>query len=253
MKLFKLIVLIYFLSYINSLNKFGSQIIDSYSSVTFISGEFKDNKEMHFSIKTLKNNFLDEYNYVTYYYIGQNGEDNSSQGGLYVIYERTENDEDYETKFFTITKKSIDYRPYDGNNMILTFYLRRSWGTVTNIGTEEEEEKKNGKLVIIIIIMVIVVVTAGIIIYCKCRRRKKIRKTKVSKSKQKKRKKKAKPKIQNEEEHNSTNTTKENYCVHQNADYTSQQSSQDQFNQNPKSRIPKAGDSKTKSVNLTKK
>ena len=252
MKLLKLIVLIYFLSYINSLNKFGSQIIDSYSSVTFISGEFKDNKEMHFSIKTLKNNFLDEYNYVTYYYIGQNGEDNSSQGGLYVIYERTENDEDYETKFFTITKKSIDYRPYDGNNMILTFYLRRSWGTVTNIGTEEEE-KKNGKLVIIIIIMVIVVVTAGIIIYCKCRRRKKIRKTKVSKSKQKKRKKKAKPKIQNEEEHNSTNTTKENYGVHQNADYTSQQSSQDQFNQNPKSRIPKAGDSKTKSVNLTKK
>ena len=203
MKLLKLIVLINFLSYINSLNKFGSQIIDSYSSVTFISGEFKDNKEMHFSIKTLKNNFLEEW-------------------------------------------------PYDGNNMILTFYLRRSWGTVTNIGTEEEE-KKNGKLVIIIIIMVIVVVTAGIIIYCKCRRRKKIRKTKVSKSKQKKRKKEAKPKIQNEEEHNSTNTTKENYGVHQNADYTSQQSSQDQFNQNPKSRIPKAGDSKTKSVNLTKK
>ena len=94
MKLLKLIVLINFLSYINSLNKFGSQIIDSYSSITFVSGEFKDNKEMHFSIKTLKNNFLDEYNYVTYYYIGQNGEDNSSQGGLYVIYERTENDED---------------------------------------------------------------------------------------------------------------------------------------------------------------
>ena len=141
MKLLKLIVLINFLSDINSLNKFGSQIIDSYSSVTFVSGEFKDNKEMHFSIKTLKNNFLDEYNYVTYYYIGQNGEDNSSQGGLYVIYERTENDEDYETKFFTITKKSTDYRPYDGNNR--NFYFFNHKLIYLNIKTFISNENKS--------------------------------------------------------------------------------------------------------------
>ena len=168
MKLIQLLALIYLFSNVYLLDKYGSEALDGiHSSIIFVSKDFEDNEEMHFKIRTDRNNFESGYNYVTYYYVGPNGEDTNSQYGLYVNYKKTEYDGDYETKFFTIKKKSIDYRPYDGNNMVLMFYLYRNIGTVTNT---EEDEGKLETWVIVVIVVVVVAIIAGIIIYCICRR-----------------------------------------------------------------------------------
>ena len=105
MKLIQLLALIYLLSNVYLLDKYGSEDLDGSSIIIFVSKDFEDNEEMHFKIRTDKNNFESGYNYVTYYYVGPNGENTNSQNDLYVYYKKTENDGDYETKFFTIKKK----------------------------------------------------------------------------------------------------------------------------------------------------
>ena len=51
--------------------------------------------------------------------------------------------------------------------MVLSFYLYRNIGTVTNT---EEDEGKLETWVIVVIVVVVVAIIAGIIIYCICRR-----------------------------------------------------------------------------------
>ena len=166
MKLIQLLVLIYLLSNVYLLDKYGSEDLDGiYSSIIFTSKDFEDNEEMHFKIRTVRDNFISDE--VNYYYVDQNGGDTDSRRGLYVYYKKTEYDGDYETKFFTIKKKSIDYRPYDGNYMVLIFHLYRNIGTVTNT---EEDEGKLETWVIVVIVVIVVAIIAGIIIYCICRR-----------------------------------------------------------------------------------
>ena len=106
MKLIQLLALIYLFSNVYLLDKYGSEALDGiHSSIIFVSKDFEDNEEMHFKIRTDRDNFNSDE--VNYYYVDQNGGDTDSRRGLYVYYKKTEYDGDYETKFFTIKKKVL--------------------------------------------------------------------------------------------------------------------------------------------------
>ena len=148
--------------------------------VIFEAKDFKEDEEMHFKITTYKYGF--EFDFIYYYYI-----DDDFELDAYKNYAKPKNfdskvtydwddshSHEYETRYFTIKKKSSEFHGAQGNYMVIEFYLDdhpsyhyNNWAEVSNT---EEDEGKLETWVIVVIVVIVVAIIAGIIIYCICRR-----------------------------------------------------------------------------------
>ena len=179
MPFLKIIVYLYILSYAYSkiLTKYSSLEISS-DIVIFESKDFKDNEDMHFKIKSSFNNFGeikntdDHYWYdIEYVYCDSNG----NEKGIYLYYinfKKTDTEDGYHIKYFTIKKKRDEYRPSNGNYIKIRFNLYDNWAIVTNT---EKDEGKIATWVIVVIVVIVVAIIGGMIIFfvCRCIRRRK--------------------------------------------------------------------------------
>ena len=170
MKIFVLIFFLFFISNVGSMfTKYKSYEFSGIDYVVFESKEFKDDEEMHFKIKTYKNSLSVVNNYVRYYYVTDPDGDLNEHGNDYVYYKKTDYEDNYEIKYFTIKKRKIDYIGYSGDYLVLWFQFDSStyWGIVTNT---EKDEGKFPAWAIAIIVVVLVAIIAVSIICCICRR-----------------------------------------------------------------------------------
>ena len=179
MSFLKIIVYLYILSYAYSkiLTKYSSLEISS-NIVIFESKDFKDNEDMHFKIKSWSGNFgeiintADDYWYdIEYVYCDSNG----NEKGIYLYYinfKKTDTEDGYDIKYFTIKKKWDEYRPSNGNYIKIRFNLYDNWAIVTNT---EKDEGKIATWVIVVIVVIVVAIIGGMIIFfvCRCIRRRK--------------------------------------------------------------------------------
>ena len=179
MPFLKIIVYLYILSYAYSkiLTKYSSLEISS-DIVIFESKDFKDNEDMHFKIKSSFNNFGeikntdDHYWYdIEYVYCDSNG----NEKGIYLYYinfKKTDTEDGYHIKYFTIKKKRDEYRPSNGNYIKIRFNLYDNWAIITNT---EKDEGKMATWVVVVIVVIVVAIIGGIIIFfvCRCIRRRK--------------------------------------------------------------------------------
>ena len=179
MSFLKIIVYLYILSYAYSkiLTKYSSLEISS-DIVIFESKDFKDNEDMHFKIKSSFNNFGeikntdDHYWYdIEYVYCDSNG---NAKGKYfyYINFKKTDTEDGYHIKYFTIKKKWDEYRPSNGNYIKIRFNLYDNWAIVTNT---EKDEGKIATWVIVVIVVIVVAIIGGMIIFfvCRCIRRRK--------------------------------------------------------------------------------
>ena len=179
MSFLKIIVYLYILSYAYSkiLTKHSSLEISS-NIVIFESKDFKDNEDMHFKIKSWSGNFreiintADDYLYdLEYVYCDSNG---NAKGKYfyYINFKRTDTEDGYDIKYFTIKKKWDEYRPSNGNYIKIRFNLYDNWAIVTNT---EKDEGKIATWVIVVIVVIVVAIIGGMIIFfvCRCIRRRK--------------------------------------------------------------------------------
>ena len=179
MSFLKIIVYLYILSYAYSkiLTKHSSLEISS-NIVIFESKDFKDNEDMHFKIKSSFNNFGeikntdDHYWYdIEYVYCDSNG---NAKGKYfyYINFKKTDTEDGYHIKYFTIKKKWDEYRPSNGNYIKIRFNLYDNWAIVTNT---EKDEGKIATWVIVVIVVIVVAIIGGMIIFfvCRCIRRRK--------------------------------------------------------------------------------
>ena len=158
------------------LGKYKSVNVDSSEIVIiFDSSDFKEGEEMHFKLKAEKQYFYDDskYNGIYYEYIGGDvpyDEDKLNfvrfQGKI-----ETENtpSKTFQTKYFTITKKSSEFRGTNGNNLLIYFMIEDGDVEITN--TKEDEGKIETWIIVVIVVAVVVVI--GISVGCWCWRRKK--------------------------------------------------------------------------------
>ena len=179
MRFLKIIVYLYILSYTYSkiLTKYSSLEISS-NIVIFESKDFKDNEDMHFKIKSSFNNFRKIENTADYYwydleyvYCDSNG--NAKGKYLYYInFKKTDTEDGYDIKYFTIKKKWDEYRPSNGNYIKIKFNLNDNWAIITNT---EKDEGKLATWVIVVIVVIVVAIIGGMIIFfvCRCIRRRK--------------------------------------------------------------------------------
>ena len=153
------------------LKKYGSAIMtDIY--VLFESKDFDDDEEMYFKLQAGINDF-DYYNNphnIIYYYTDSTGTTSTSS---YYAYRKSNDIEDgsIQNNYFTIKKKRSEYRPTNGNYMMIYFpNLRLDSRYRPIIFNTEEDEGKLETWAIVLIVVICVAVIAGIIIYCICRR-----------------------------------------------------------------------------------
>ena len=174
MRLLKIIISLYLLSCTHCaiLSKYDSITITS-EEVIFESKDFDDDEDMHFKIKSDKFNFGKVYDDlfgnrydVEYYYCDSTG--NKRGNYEYNIYfKKSETEDGYDIRYFTITKKRSEYRPSNGDYIKIKFnFMDRYWAIITNT---EEDEGKLETWVIIVIVVVVVLIIAGIVIFCVCR------------------------------------------------------------------------------------
>ena len=179
MTFLKIIVYLYILSYTYSkiLTKYSSLEISS-DIVIFESKDFKDNEDMHFKIKSSFNNFGEILNTADYYwydieyvYCDSNG---IAKGRYlyYINFKKTDTEDGYDIKYFTIKKKRDEYRPSNGNYIKIKFNLNDNWAIITNT---EKDEGKLATWVVVVIVVIVVAIIGGMIIFfvCRCIRRRK--------------------------------------------------------------------------------
>lgn len=158
------------------LGKYKSIKVDSSEIVIiFDSSDFKEGEEMHFKLKAEEQYFYvdSKYNGIYYEYIGGDvpyDEDKLNfvrfQGKI-----ETENtpSKTFKTKYFTITKKSSEFRGTNGNNLLIYFMIEDGDVEITN--TKEDEGKIETWIIVVIVVAVVLVI--GIAVGCWCWRRKK--------------------------------------------------------------------------------
>ena len=179
MTFLKIIVYLYILSYTYSkiLTKYSSLEISS-DIVIFESKDFKDNEDMHFKIKSSFNNFGEIKNTADYYwydieyvYCDSNGNE-KGEYLYYINFKKTDTEDGYDIKYFTIKKKWDEYRPSNGNYIKIKFNLNDNWAIITNT---EKDEGKLATWVIVVIVVIVVAIIGGMIIFfvCRCIRRRK--------------------------------------------------------------------------------
>ena len=158
------------------LGKYKSVKVDSSDIVIiFDSSDFKEGEEMHFKLKAEKQYFYDDskYNGIYYEYIGGDVPYDEDKLNFVRFQGKIETDETpsktFQTKYFTITKKSSEFRGTNGNNLLIYFMIEDGDVEITN--TKEDEGKIETWIIVVIVVAVVVVI--GISVGCWCWRRKK--------------------------------------------------------------------------------
>ena len=156
------------------LKKYGSITMQT-QYVLFESKDFKNDEEMHFKLQA----GIDYFDYyhndysihdIKYYYTDSAGTKLTSGNYAYKKNQKIE-DGYLENTYFTIKKKSSEYRTTDGNYILIYFpnlYVDSHYEAI--ISNTKEDEGKIETWVIIVIVVVIVAIIVGIIIFCVCRR-----------------------------------------------------------------------------------
>ena len=156
------------------------ETVKQYSSITvdandyvvvFNVGDFDNDEEMYFKIKAERGTFL--WNYIYYEYISSDKEYVDADAriayfSLKTTFETSPDGYEYETNYFTITKRRNEFRGTDGTYLLIYFMV--DYGDVTITNTEEDEGKLETWVIIVIVVAVVIVI--GIVIVVCCIRRK---------------------------------------------------------------------------------
>ena len=112
------------------LGKYQSiKVASSEIVIIFDSSDFKEGEEMHFKLKAEKQYFYDDskYNGIYYEYIGGDVSYDEDKLNFVRFQGKIETDETpsktFQTKYFTITKKSSEFRGTNGNNLLIIIKL----------------------------------------------------------------------------------------------------------------------------------
>ena len=115
----KIIVSLYTLSaaYTKTLTKYGTVEISS-EHVIFESKDFNDDEDMHFKVKTNKNNFLKIRSYninydVEYCYWDSSGTRRGNN--FFLNFKKTGTEDNYDIGYFTITKRKSEHTHSNGD------------------------------------------------------------------------------------------------------------------------------------------
>jgi len=167
------IFILYFelLIYIKSENilEQGATQESSDGYIIFNSQSIELDKEMNFKIKATSFNL----NFVKYCYITQSEDLNTFEENLFKSefnLEKKENENDFETNYFTIIKNESEFNSNEGNYLVIFYYSSNSKAEITNIKENIEQQKEEEKLGKYETIAVVVVFIIGIVItiYCFC-------------------------------------------------------------------------------------
>ena len=158
------------------LQKEGSITVDADDYIiTFNCKDFKDGEEMYFKIKAVKGQFYTNHRYNGIYYEYIDAKIGYKEADLKFVQYQFSTDfeylpsEDYEIKYFTITKRKSEFRGTNGELLLIYFWIYS--GTVEITNTLEDEGKfETWKIVVIVVVIVVVL---ALIIGCYCYRRKK--------------------------------------------------------------------------------
>ena len=158
------------------LGKYESIKVDSSEIVIiFDSSDFKEGEEMHFKLKAEEQYFYvdSKYDGIYYEYIGGDVPYDEDKLNFVRFQGKTEREntpsKTFKTKYFTITKKSSEFRGTNGNNLLIYFMIGGGDVEITN--TKEDEGKIETWIIVVIVVAVVVVI--GIAVGCWCWRRKK--------------------------------------------------------------------------------
>lgn len=158
------------------LGKYKSITVDSSEIVIiFDSSDFKEGEEMHFKLKAEEQYFYvdSKYDGIYYEYIGGDVPYDEDKLNFVRFQGKTEREntpsKTFKTKYFTITKKSSEFRGTNGNNLLIYFMIEDGDVEITN--TKEDEGKIETWIIVVIVVAVVVVI--GIAVGCWCWRRKK--------------------------------------------------------------------------------
>ena len=158
------------------LGKYKSVNVDSSEIVIiFDSSDFKEGEEMHFKLKAEEQYFYvdSKYDGIYYEYIGGDVPYDEDKLNFVRFQGKTEREntpsKTFKTKYFTITKKSSEFRGTNGNNLLIYFMIEDGDVEITN--TKEDEGKIETWIIVVIVVAVVVVI--GIAVGCWCWRRKK--------------------------------------------------------------------------------
>ena len=158
------------------LGKYESIKVDSSEIVIiFDSSDFKEGEEMHFKLKAEEQYFYvdSKYDGIYYEYIGGDVPYDEDKLNFVRFQGKTEREntpsKTFKTKYFTITKKSSEFRGTNGNNLLIYFMIEDGDVEITN--TKEDEGKIETWIIVVIVVAVVVVI--GIAVGCWCWRRKK--------------------------------------------------------------------------------
>ena len=167
------IFILYFelLIYIKSENilEQGATQESSDGYIIFNSQSIELDKEMNFKIKATSFNL----NFVKYCYITQSEDLNTFEENLFKSefnLEKKENENDFETNYFTIIKNESEFNSNEGNYLVIFYYSSNSKAEITNIKENIEQQKEEEKLGKYETIALVVVFIIGIVItiYCFC-------------------------------------------------------------------------------------
>ena len=154
------------------LEKYKTVKVDSSEIVIiFDSSDFKEGEEMYFKLKAEKQYFYDDpkYNGIYYEYISGDVLYDEDELKLARFQGKIETEETFQTKYFSITKKSSEFRGTNGNNLLIYFMIGGGEVEITN--TKEDEGKIETWIIVVIVVAVVLVI--GISVGCWCWRRKK--------------------------------------------------------------------------------
>jgi len=130
---------------------------------------------MYFKLKAEKQYFYDDpkYNGIYYEYISGDVLYDEDELKLARFQGKIETEETpsktFQTKYFSITKKSSEFRGTNGNNLLIYFMIGGGEVEITN--TKEDEGKIETWIIVVIVVAVVLVI--GISVGCWCWRRKK--------------------------------------------------------------------------------
>ena len=151
-----------------TLTKYGTVEIWS-EHVIFESKDFNEDEDMYFKVKTNENNFLKirsfNINYdVVYCYCDSSG--NRRGNYFYLNFKKTENKDNHDFGYFTITKRKSEHTHSNGDYIKIEFNLNIHWAVITNT---EKDEGKIATWIIVVIVVAVIAIIAGIVIFFVCR------------------------------------------------------------------------------------
>ena len=146
--------------------------------IAFESKKFKDDKKMHFKIKSWEENYHANNDTVIYFYVNDYDDYDSSQTVNHTIsFENTIKwkedvftDDYYKTSYFTIKKQKSEYKGKNGNGngdyLIMEFPIKS--GKKITVENTRTNEGLYFWIVIIVVASVILISTIVVLIVCCC-------------------------------------------------------------------------------------